>query len=164
MRRFDRGVLFVGVERAVKRQDAKTGGNATPLQVRHRPSNLRRARQKTEHGTRAGRQDLDRRLLDGHARPIGDLDGMDAARNIDHRAVSEKRRDPRRIERRRHDDDPQIVPGAPGLSRECQPEVGVDAPLVKLVDDDGAKAGEGRILLKPRGEDAFGGHQQPRVG
>ena len=38
----------------------------------------------------------------------------------------------------------------------------MDAALVKLVDDDGPQVLHERILLKPRGEDAFGRHDQPR--
>ena len=43
------------------------------------------------------------------------------------------------------------------------PEVGVDAALVKLVEDEGAEAGEQRILLQPGGQDPFGRDEQLRV-
>ena len=36
------------------------------------------------------------------------------------------------------------------------------APLVELVDDDGAEIGEQRILLEARGQNALGRHQQSR--
>ena len=59
---------------------------------------------------------------------------------------------------------PQIVARAPGLPRQRDREIGVDAALVKLVEDDGAEVGEQRIALQPRGQDAFGDDEQPRVG
>ena len=42
-------------------------------------------------------------------------------------------------------------------------EVGVNAALVELVEDDRAEIGEQRIGLQARGQDAFGHDQQPRV-
>ena len=59
---------------------------------------------------------------------------------------------------------PQIVARAPRLPRQRDREIGVDAALVKLVEDDGAEVGEQRIALQPRGQDAFGHDEQPRVG
>ena len=43
-------------------------------------------------------------------------------------------------------------------------EIGVNASLVELVEDDGGEVGEQRIALQPRGQDAFGDDQQPGVG
>ena len=43
------------------------------------------------------------------------------------------------VERRRHDDDAQVVARAPGLPRQREREIGVDAALVELVEDDGAE-------------------------
>ena len=66
--------------------------------------------------------------------------------------------------RRRHHHDAQVVARTPGLARERETEIGVNAPLVKLVDDDRAERREQRILLQPRRQDALGGDEQPRVG
>ena len=88
---------------------------------------------------------------------------MHASGHVDDRAAVEKRRHRGRVERRRHDDDPQVVARAPGLPRQRDREVGVDAALVKLVEDDRAEVGEQRIGLQARGQHAFGDDEQPRV-
>ena len=89
---------------------------------------------------------------------------MQPAGHVDDRAVVEKRRHRARVDRRRHDDDPQVVARAPRLPRQRDREIGVDAALVELVEDDGGEVGEQRIALQPRGQDAFGDDEQPRVG
>src|SRR5712672_3646359 len=89
---------------------------------------------------------------------------MRAPRDVDDRTSVEKRRHRSRLERRRHDDDPEISPRAPGLARQRDRKIGVDAALVKLVEDDGGEVRQQRIALQARGEDAFGYDEQPRVG
>ena len=67
-----------------------------------------------------------------------------------------------RIHGRRHDDNPQVGAGEPRLARERDADVGVDAALVELVQDDGGEAGKQRVGLGPRGQDALG-REQTRV-
>jgi hypothetical protein len=55
------------------------------------------------------------------------------------------------------------MPREPGLAGQSEPDVGVNAALVELIEDDGGKLGEQWIVLQTRGEDAFGDHEQPRV-
>jgi len=98
--------------------------------------------QETQHVTIGRRQRLERRIGHRLAGWIGHLDRMRAAGHVDDRATVEKPRHPLRFERRRHDDDAEVVSGAPGLTRERKREVGVDAALVKLVEDDGGEIGE----------------------
>ena len=64
---------------------------------------------------------------------------MRGAGYVEHRTVVEKRRYRRRLERCRHDDDAQIVARPPGLTGQREPEVGVDAAFVKLVEHNGAE-------------------------
>ena len=87
---------------------------------------------------------------------------MNAPWHIDRRASLEVLGDGARVERRRHDDDPEIVAGAPGLFRQGDREIGVNAALVKLVEDDRAEIGKKGIALEPGGQHAFGGDEQPR--
>ncbi len=88
---------------------------------------------------------------------------MHASRHVDYRTLAEKRRDGARIERCRHDDDAEIVARAPGLPRQRNRQVAVDAALVELVDDDGGELRQQRIALHARREDAFGDDEQACV-
>jgi hypothetical protein len=89
---------------------------------------------------------------------------VEPAGHVDDGTVAEEARDRCRIERRRHDDDAQIIPGQPGLARERDRDVRVDAPLVEFVEDDRANAGQQRIALQPRGENALGDDEQLGIG
>ena len=78
-------------------------------------------------------------------------------------AIAEERGDLLCIDGRRHDDETKIVARLHGLPREGQREIGVNAPLVKLVEHDRREVREQRILLQAGGQDALGGDQQPGV-
>ena len=82
--------------------------------------------------------------------------------HVDDRTAAEKRGHGRGVERRRHDDDPEVVAGAPGLLRKRDGEIGVNAALVELVEHDGPEIREQRILLQPRRQHAFGRDEQLR--
>ena len=60
-------------------------------------------------------------------------------------------------------EDAEIVARHPRLFRKREPEVGVHAALVKLIDDERGDIAQQRILLQVRGQDAFGDDEQPRV-
>ncbi len=158
-----RGILRLGVEPAVQGHDrhapASPGGDPRGSLV-----DLGRARQERQHGAAGLRQQLGHRILDRHARAVDDLDGKLPPLHRDDGRVAQKRGDARRIDRRRHDHEPEIGARQPGLPRERQTHVGVNAALVELVDDDGPERGEQGILLQPGGEDAFGRDQQPGLG
>ena len=68
-----------------------------------------------------------------------------------------------RIQRRRHHHDAKIGSRQPRLLRQRKTEIGVNAPLVKLVDDDRRDVAQQRILLQVGGEDAFGDDEQACV-
>ena len=90
---------------------------------------------------------------------VAGLDRKDAARRIDHRRIAEMRGNPRGVERRRHDEDAEIVAQAAlDVEREGEAEVTVERAFVEFVEDDEAHAGELRIGLQAAGEDAFGDH------
>ena len=153
-------VLRVGVERPVQLDDIRTGRGGANL--RQRAPNLWRAGQESTARCRLVRE---QQAADGraewHARGVLDREGVRAARHRDDRATAQERRHPPGIESRRHHDDPQVVARAPGLPRQREAKVGVDASLVELVEHDRAKVRQQGILLQARRQDSFGGDKQP---
>ncbi len=86
-----------------------------------------------------------------------------AARGDDRRPV-EQARERFQIERRRHDDEAQIVAqGLLALDREREPQVRVDAALVEFVEQHAAVIRERRILLQHAREDPLGDDLDPRL-
>ncbi len=88
---------------------------------------------------------------------------MQRAGNVEHRASVEVIRGAPRVQRRRHDDDAQVVPRLPGLLGKRNPKVRVDTALVELVEDDAGEVGQQWILLQACGQDALGGDEEARV-
>jgi hypothetical protein len=106
------------------------------MEIVHRPADFRRAGKETQHMA-IGRADrVGSSLGDRLRRCIRNVDRMDAPGHGDDRAAVEKRGDRLRLDRGRHHDDPEIVARPPRLSRQGDGKVGVDAALVKLVEDD----------------------------
>jgi hypothetical protein len=96
-------------------------------------------------------------------RRVLDLNGVRPALDLHHRRTAEEVGDRPGLERRRHDEDPQVRPRPPNLGEEGEAEVGVQGPLVKLVENDGPKVREERIGVEPGGEDALRGHEEVRL-
>ncbi len=92
-----------------------------------------------------------------------DCERVQGAGHVHDGRIAEKARDRLDVERRRHHDDAQIVAREPRLPRERKPEVGMNASLVKFVEDDRREIREQRILLKARRQNAFGDDEEPRV-
>jgi len=119
-------------------------------------------------GSRGCRRPFDRagppRVRHALSRRIGDLERMQTSGHLDDGAVREERGDGARVERRRHDHDPQVVAGDPRLLRQRDGQVGVQAALVELVEDNRAKAGQQRVGLQPGGKHAFGDDRGACVG
>ncbi len=92
-----------------------------------------------------------------------DCERVKRARHVHDGRITEKARDRLHVERRRHHDDAQIVPRKPRLTRQRKPEVGVNASLVELVEDDRREVREQRILLKARRQYPFGDDEQTRI-
>ena len=79
------------------------------------------------------------------AAEIARLDREGAALALDHRRVAEQSRDAGAVERRRHDEDAQIVAQARlRIERQREAEIGVERALVELVEQHGADAVERR--------------------
>ena len=88
---------------------------------------------------------------------------MQRPRHTDNRCVVQKSRNRLDVEGRRHHDDTQIGASEPRLTREREAKIGMNASLVKLVEDDRGEIRQERILLEPRRQDPFGDDEQPRV-
>ena len=159
----ERAILIGGVERSVEGDDLDAG-RYPPFDFGDCAADLRGALQKTEKLAVGGAQHICRGVADRLARRIADLERIEAARHLDHRAIVEKCRRGARVERRRHDRNAQIGARAPRLLRERDGDVGVDAPLVELVDHDRGELRQERIALQTRREDSFGDDEQARVG
>ena len=93
---------------------------------------------------------------------IPHIERVQPARHIDDRTSVEERRDRPGIECRRHDDDAEVVAGAPGLLRQRDGQIGVNAALVKLVDDDRLEVRQQRIVLQARRQHALRRDKQLR--
>ncbi len=107
-------------------------------------------------------QHLDGRCGNRLLRRVGNVERMSPAGNVHDRATVEKTRYGHRIDGRRHHDEPKIGSRLPGLPGQRDREVGVDAPFVEFVDDNGSEVREQGILLEASGQDALGRDQQPR--
>ena len=80
----------------------------------------------------------------------------------DDRAAAEERRDRLGVERGRHHDRIRSSrTDSADLAKQGEGQVGVQAPLVELVEDDGADAFEERVGEELAGEDALGRDAQP---
>ena len=90
------------------------------------------------------------------------VDWIQPPRHLNDGTAVEIPRDRSGVERRRHDDEAQILARAPRLFGERDAEIGVHAAFVEFVEDDGPESGQQRILLESRGENAFGGNEQAR--
>ena len=93
--------------------------------------------------------DREQRVVGGHDR---------CAARCQHRG------EPARVGRRGRGEQPQVGPevGA-DVDAEREREVGVEVPLVALVEDDGVHAGQLRVALEPPDEQPGRDHLDPRV-
>ena len=163
--RRQRRILIAGVERTVQRRPARRhcdraiGSHAAIAAAISRAPG-RKHRTLPRRCTAAAGASA---VRDRFAGPVFDRHRMQRARDVDDRAAAEKRGDRRGVERRRHHQDAQIRSRQPRLLRQRQAEVGVDAALVKLIDDERRDVAQQRIVLQVGGQDAFGDDQQPRV-
>ncbi len=156
----DRLVLFRRVERAVQRHDLDVLAAQTARHLRGRAPDLAGARQERQHLPARLRQHVGHGVGQRLPGRVRDLHGMHTARHVDDRTVAEEGGHAGGIERRRHDDQAEVLAGEPGLARERQTQVGVNRPLVELVEDDRAEVGRERILLEAGGQDALGRDEQ----
>ena len=163
----EHGVLALGREVAVERQHRDPALDGERRQGLGRALDLADAGQEDEHvagrlverAAHAGRHDgLERPFV----RPleVADLDGVEPAAALDDPAA-EIRRDRAGVERRGHGEQPQVRPHlALDAAGHGERQVGVDAALVELVEDDRADVLQERIGLEHLDEDALGDDQQ----
>ncbi len=149
----------------MKRQDEQ----AVPLRKRpklaRRPADLLDARQKRQHIPPVGRA-FDRlrngpRHAVGQGRavvaPMRDVHGKCPPLDPDDRRIAEERGHGPGVHRGRHDDQDQVVADRlADFLEEGQRQVGVEAPLVELVEHDRADAFEERVGDDLAVEDALG--------
>ena len=174
-RRGQRQVLLGERERTEERAHVDVGGHR-PFQRRRPPGGCRRRRR----GTRARR----RRRSAAPASTAADTASAGRSRGSGGRhrmstgcdrpslattgagdlGATEQRRDPVGVERGRHGQHAELGPQhRPGVERQRQREVGLEVPLVDLVEDHEPDAGEGRVVLEAAGEDPLGHHLDPAV-
>ena len=66
-----------------------------------------------------------------------------------------------RIHRRGHRDHQQVIPKLPELCRKCEHQVGLDVPLVHLINHDRPNSRQIRIAKHPAQQHAWGDHFNP---
>ena len=134
-------------------------------------ADLLRTGQEHEHASRRRTQ----RQLDRACRPklqrfrraaadMLDPDREQAALAAHHRRAAEMGCHRAAVERRRHDDEPQVwSQGVLHLEAQSQAEIRVQRALVELIEDHGAVGLQRRIALQIAGEQPFGDDFDPGV-
>ena len=155
--------MRVGIHGAVQLQHL----HAVPGRYRFcfpgRTRNLAGPRQEAQRVAARGGQHLIQCLGHRLARSVADRQRMQGTRHINHRAVAQEVRHRRRLQCRRHYQDAKVRSCEPRLASQRQTQVGVDAALVKLIDDQRGDAAQQGIILQVGRENAFSDHQQPGV-
>ena len=86
-----------------------------------------------------------------------------SGRGHDRRVIEQARQLPY-VERRRHHQELEVLAqGLPDLDAQRQSKICIETPLVKLVEDDAADAGQSGILLQHARENALGDHLYSRL-
>ena len=120
-----------------------------------RGRNLTSAGHEAQHVALRPRQYRVQRRRDRFSGCVLDVQRMQRSRDVDDRTVIQERRHRTGIERRRHHDDAKIRAREPGLFRQRETEVRVNAALVKFIDHDRGDVAQQRILLEVCGQDAL---------
>ncbi len=162
----DRAILGRGVERPIKRDDVGRGVVEALLEPRLGPADLGGAGQEHQDGAPLRPQCPQRRVgdlrLDRSFRIAADVmrrDRKRAAFACDHRRVAEMARDARAVDRRRHDQQLEVLAQpALGVAREREAEIGVERALVEFVEQHGRDAIERGIIEHEPREHALGHH------
>ena len=168
-RRFDGAVLLGAVQPAVKRRDVHVG-QPQPFPDQTRDAvNLTLPRQEDQNRpalfAQGGQAGPRHRLFEPLGRIAAQVSGFDWKHpplGLDHRRAIQQTRDADHIQRRRHDQQPQIVAQQPlCLARQRQAQVGVQTAFVKLVEQDRAHALQPRIVQDHAREHALGDDLDP---
>ena len=175
--RRQRGVLLAGGQRAVQHVDVDGLAVEGGAQLGLGAADLARPGQEHQHVALglAAQDAADRahdgrlEVLAGPSRLPAHVDRVGAAlAGHDRRGLvlaAEQRGDAVAVERRRHHEEAQVgTQVTASVERQGQPEIGLQAALVELVEDDQADAVERGVALQPPGEDALGHHLDAGVG
>ena len=96
---------------------------------------------------------------------VADLDGKAAALGGDNGRPAQQPRRGLGVQGGGHDEDAQVrAQGGRGVQGQGQPQVGLEAALVELVEDEESDPIEARIPLDAPGEDALGDHLDAGAG
>jgi hypothetical protein len=96
---------------------------------------------------------------------VGDVDGKRPAGAADDRRIAQKSRDRLGFERRGHHDDHQVRPhGLADFAEQRDGQIGVQAPLVELIQHDAANALKVRVVEQLPRQHALSHDVQPRLG
>ncbi len=166
----DRGVLGLPAHHPVERPEIARDRAREPFcQEFGGAADLGLAGEEDQHvALGLGQRAADRRRrvhLDPPLRPAREVPGVDreaAARARYDRGVAEQRGDGGTIERRRHDEHPQVgAQHRPRFQHQRQPQVGLQAAFMEFVEDDEPGRGQLRVVLHHPGQDALGEHLDP---
>ena len=168
-RRRDGEILRMGVERAIERRDVDVGALDARVQDLRDAPDLALPRQEDQDRAAFLFERVERHardlVLDPRGRVAPDIarrDGIGAAFAFDQRRVSQERAHPRAVERRRHDEEAQVVAqGALRVEREGETEVGVERALVELVEQNGRHPFERGVIEDLPCEHALGDDLDP---
>ena len=160
IRRLQHRILLVRLQGSVQRHERDAVSDGHRRRARDGILDLPHARKEAQHVAWCPRQHLVYRLGHRLRRSVLECQRMQRTWHIDDGAVTEECRQWRGVERRRHDQDAKIVARLPRLFRKREPEVGVHAALVKLIQDERGDITQQRVPLQVRGQDAFRDDEQ----
>ncbi|MNX66085.1 hypothetical protein D3C86_971660 [compost metagenome] len=171
-RRFDGPVLLALVQRAIEGDDIDLGIAQPFVQPLHRAVDLPLPRQEDQHrsalfaqGQHDGARHGVLESLDGVAAQIEGLDREHPPLGLDHRRAIQELRHPRDVERRRHDQQPQVVAQHRlALARQGQAQIGVQTAFMEFVEQDRADTLQPRVVENHPGEDPLGDDFDARFG
>jgi hypothetical protein len=160
----DGPVLLARVERAEQSHHIDGGIADALAQKRLGATDFARSGQKDQKRAAFRAQRAHHRVrhlaLDGAARVAAEIvrhDRKGAALAFHHRRIAQKLCHPRAVERRRHDQDLQILAQALlRIAREREAEVGIQGAFMEFIEQHGGDAGQFRIVEHKAGEDALG--------
>jgi hypothetical protein len=153
----------------VQLDDLESPVDATCRQRLGAARDLADPRQEDEDVAGSAPEQVDRRVRDGALERLAapqcdllDVDRKGATRRGEDRRAAEKPRDRLGLERRRHHDDPEVGPRvAPDPFDQREREIGVEAALVELVEEDQADIFEERVVLEHAHQDPLRDDEQP---
>ena len=154
----------MGVERAIERRHVDVGALDARAQGLRNAPDLALPRQEDQDRAVFARERVERDardlVLDPGVRVAADIarrDRKGATLAFDQRRGSQERSHSRAVERRRHDEEAQVLAqGALRVEREGETKIGVERALVELVEQDGRDPFERGVIEDHAGKHALG--------